>query len=517
MLPRGRATFPASPMPAIALAVGDLRNALAFAAIAALVALVSPRERKAVGVFSGVLLASLALRALAPLLPTMALPALGSVAGFLGLLLEGVAVVGLASIVLFDVLFRAVRVVVPRLLKELVGALATLGYALVLFSRFHVDVAGIVATSAVITAILGFSLQDTLTNVMGGLSIQIDRSIRIGDWVRVGGASGRVRELSWRHTAIETRDGDTVLLPNALLARSEVVVQGRREPRGDRDRRAVEFFVGDQTPPHDVFGAVLSALRRQPVPNVASDPAPEVLLGAYESSWVRYLVRYWLTDFQADVATDSLVRTRVYYALERAGIPFSIPSQNVLLGRLDPNWTAPKKAHDPGLKREAVEAAPIFRSLTEDERGTLARGLVFAPFAPGEAILVQGDAGDDLFLLASGSVEVRLSLDDGAARPVATLAAPSILGEMGLLTGEPRRASVLAASDVECWRLRKGDFESLVRSRPEIADEVSRVVAAREVELAAAREGLGEEARRRRVQEESGVLRLRIRQFFGLA
>lgn len=493
-----------------------LRLGAVFTIVALIVAIWVPPERKALGRLGVLYGASLLLRLVAVVFGELSMPSVLMAADFLALLLQGIAFLNLAMVILFATLVRAFRVVPPRILRDLTAALAYLGLVLFLFSTYHVDVTGIVATSAVVTAVIGFSLQDTLANVMGGLALQLDQSIRPGDWVRHGGTTGRVREITWRQTSLETRAGETVLIPNSVLAKSEVQILGLAGAERAQVRRSVLFYVGDQIQPQEVIEAVTEAFTRQPIPNVSGSPLPDVVVVAFESSWVSYGLRYWLNDFTVDEKTDSTVRTRIYYALERAGIPFSIPSQTVLLAKADPQWTAPRRSKDARARHAAIETTSIFRNLTADEKTRLAASLHYAPFAPGEAILLQGNQAHHLFVLTEGSVEVRISVDGAAPKPIARIDAPSFFGEMGLLTGEPRRATVIALTDVECWRVEKSILESLMAERPKIAEEISAVLAEREVELMSAREGLSEQAKKDRMADQKSSILSKIERFFGL-
>ena len=164
----------------------------------------------------------------------------------------------------------------------------------------------------------------------------------------------------------------------------------------------------------------------------------------------------------------------------------------------------------------ALRSVSLFRSLTPEELERLAGALSHAPFAPGEAIVVQGKDVHHLYVLTRGSAEVRVEVPGAPPRVVATLDAPNFFGEMGMLTGEPRRATVVALTEVECWRLEKEPFQGILTARPQIADEISAVLAVREVELAAAREGLSEEAQRLRLASTRSTLAGRIRAFFDL-
>ena len=98
-------------------------------------------------------------------------------------------------------------------------------------------------TSAVITAVIALALQDTLGNVIGGLALQTDESIQVDDWIKVGDVNGRVVDIRWRYTAIETRNGETVLIPNGVLLKGQVMVLGRRQGKPRQWRRWVYFQV----------------------------------------------------------------------------------------------------------------------------------------------------------------------------------------------------------------------------------------------------------------------------------
>jgi CRP-like cAMP-binding protein len=158
----------------------------------------------------------------------------------------------------------------------------------------------------------------------------------------------------------------------------------------------------------------------------------------------------------------------------------------------------------------------LFRTLTDEERRSLAERLRTAPFVRGEAMTRQGAEAHWLYLITKGDAEVRVSVDGKLSERIATLRAGDFFGEMGMMTGEPRSATVIASSDVECYRVDKDAFHDILRSRPEIAEDVSEVLARRRVELDAAREDLNEEAKRARMRDHQGALLHRIRNFFAL-
>jgi small-conductance mechanosensitive channel/CRP-like cAMP-binding protein len=494
-----------------------LRLALVFAGGALLIALFRKSERRHLFHLGLLYVLSLLLRCGAEILSRNDMPDTARNLDVVALAVQAVAFVYLAAVFLFGVLLPALRVNTPRILRDLAVALSCLAALLWVLSVRHVDVMGIVATSAVLTAVIGFSLQDTLANVMGGIALQLDGSVEVGDWVRFGEVSGIVREISWRHTSIETRNGDTLIVPNGVLMKNAILLEGKRADAPLQERRWVTFNVDYRTPPTAVVDTVTDALCREPIPQMSRDPLPEVILTDFKESWAQYAVRYWLTDIMRSDAVDSVVRTRVYFALKRAGITLSIPAQSVFVTEEDEARRKHREQKEGTARLEALTGVSIFAPLTPEERARLAQDLVFSPFAPKEAIVVQGSAVHHLYILTKGSAEVRVSVEGGPSRVVSTLSAPDFFGEMGMLTGAPRKATVIALTDVACWRVEKEKFQAILAARPAIADDISRIIASRDVELAAVREGLSEEAKRARLAHEHGSLLEKMQRFFGLS
>ena len=158
----------------------------------------------------------------------------------------------------------------------------------------------------------------------------------------------------------------------------------------------------------------------------------------------------------------------------------------------------------------------MFQALTDEERRALAGRLRVAPFVRGEAITRQGAEAHWLYLITRGDAEVRISVDGNLTEQVATLHQGGFFGEMGMMTGEPRSATVIALTDVECYRVDKEAFNDILKQRPEIAEDISEQLARRRVELDAAREDLNEEAMQARMRHHQGDFLNRIRHFFSL-
>lgn len=488
---------------------------------------------------AGILLVALAVRTLAPgerarlrfvlvllglhavLLPVAAHLRVHGSDGYVEVRLAGavfalVAAIQVLAACTFGVLVPRLGLRAPGILRDVLVAGASLIAFFVLASRAGLNLSGLIATSTVLTAVVGLSLQDTLGNVMAGLALQVDESVRVGEWLKVGDWTGRVTEIRWRSTSLETRNWETLVVPNSVLVRQPFLVLGRRQGQPELWRRWVYFNVDFRTPPTEVIAAVEAQLRAAPIPGVAAEPRPQCLLVDLFDSYGRYAARYWLADLSVDDPTDSVVRTRVFFALKRAGIALSIPAQAVFVTEESAARRQRKESDDLRRRMQALARVEMFTHFSDDDRRTLAARLHEAPFAAGEIVTRQGAQAHWLYLIREGEACVRVRGEGGQEREVARLLGGDFFGEMSLMTGAPRAATVVAISDVVCYRLDKQAFQHVLRQRPELAEQVADTLAHRTVALQAVKQELDDEGRRQQVADTRRDLLDKIRAFFGL-
>ena len=424
----------------------------------------------------------------------------------------GAVLIRLAGILLFRVLLPAVRVAPARIVEDLLTAAVTLAWGLVWLRMEGVDLASLVTTSAVITAVIAFSMQETLGNVLGGVVLQLDQSIRVGDWVKVDDVSGRVVEIRWRHTAIETRNRETVVVPNGWLVKNRFTVIGSRADPETRWRRWLHFDIDIACPPAAVCEALVKSVTDADVANVARDPEPTAVLMSVGNGYGRYALRYFLVDPQADDPTDSQVRAHALAALKRGAMALAVTREERLIIKDNEAHRAAEHAQDLERRKAALAGVALFAALSDAERDMLAQHIVYAPFLKGDTLTRQGAVAHWLYLIVAGQADVCFDTPVGRTQ-VGTILAGEVFGEMGMLTGEARRATVIARTNVECYRLDKAGFESVLRTRPDIAGELSRVLVARESELEWRKDAAAAAGRTPARHED---ILARIRGFFGL-
>ncbi len=434
------------------------------------------------------------------------------------LMLLSVSCFNASGVFVFDDLAPAFRLRLPSLARDLLLAGGYAIAAFILLAEGGVDPRGIIATSAVVTAALAFALQETLVNLLCGMVIQLEQSPSPGDFIRIPGIEeGRVHEIRWRKTTLETSEGNTIDVPNSTVMKGHVTILGRRAGKHRQYLRSITFNVPHDRPPDVVIAEVEQALRAEPPPHVSRNSHPICLVNDFKENHAVYLARYWLTDFANDLETDSAMRVRVYYALARMGVSLSIPGNAAIT--VQTHRELRQRGHDEETARRiaALKGVELFNPLKPEELSLLAERLRPAPFTRGEPLTRQGAAAEWLYILVRGDAEVRLHASDGAAQSVAHLKSGEVLGEMGLLTGEPRSATVVASTDVDCYRLDRESFADIVAKRPEIAEGISLILARRRVGLDAAREGLAAESQRLKLAQTQGAMLTRIRKFLAMA
>ena len=334
----------------------------------------------------------------------------------------------------------------------------------------------LLTTSAVGAVVVGFALQDTLGNAFAGLAIQSEKPFRVGAWIRVGEFEGRVTEVTWRATKLRTKAGNFVIVPNNIVAKeaitnySEPIVPTRLE---------VEVGASYLSTPGDVKKAILEAVAN--VPKALRTPPPDALLHSFDGSAITYRARFWIDDYELDEIVRDEVRTAIFYAFGRHGIEIPWPIE---VG-YEREWPEP----DPAAKqrqREAVLArVDLFERLTEEQRREVAAATSAQVFGHGEAIVRQGSEGQSMFVVCAGKVDVVLEPD---RRHVATIEAGGYFGEMSLLTGEPRTATVLSVGDTTVLELDAAVFRRLGSADPHAIEQVGIAAVARRLELARARD-----------------------------
>lgn len=340
----------------------------------------------------------------------------------------------------------------------------------ILKTQLKLDVTTMLGTSAVLSLVLGFALQDTLGNLFSGLSLQLESPFDVGDFIRVGEQEGRVVQIAWRSTRIETLRSEAITIPNSLIAKEKVTNYTRGGLPVAID---LEFGASYSAPPNFVKAEVMEALRESPL--TLNDPPPWVWVSNFGESSITYKARIYLSDYAAVPHLTDEVLGRLWYRFGRTGIEIPFP-QRVVHFRTDEQRKA-----DPDL--ELLSNHPLFKPFPVEEAVGLSRSALERKFGVGEEIVTEGRAGSSFYVVASGKLSVRVGTPP---REIATLERGGAFGEMSLLTGEPRSATVIAMEDCTLLEMGREVFARHLEAHPERLSQLATMIEERKAGLAAA-------------------------------
>jgi small-conductance mechanosensitive channel/CRP-like cAMP-binding protein len=411
----------------------------------------------------------------------------------------------LMSIAIFDwLLTRRLQTDAPRIVRDIVDILFTGLALLITLGAFGVEPSSLLTTSAVVTAVLGLSLQDTLGNLFSGLALQFQRPFNVGDWIQIdkeGMQIGQVLEINWRATRLTTGDSQELTVPNSLLARSVILNHSRFE----LVNRGVKITLPYELPTQRAHEVLLRAA--QEVDGILKQPAPKVLTQGFADLGICYDLRFYIADFSRRNSIEAAVRDRVWHVLARAGVAFA---------------TAPRAASEPAeltrisgrpARAAAIRKLDFLRDLPEQAIETLAAGSRTELYAPGEMVVRQGETGEELYLCLRGELQVLHQVDAGELHEVARLSAGGLFGEIAQLTGQARNASVRAATPCELLVVGKQAFVQVLTDNAELAERISERLAERRAELDALERATPEVTQANLAKHKTQFLQ-RIREFF---
>jgi small-conductance mechanosensitive channel/CRP-like cAMP-binding protein len=387
----------------------------------------------------------------------------------------------------------------PKILRDVLDAtLYVLATLIIVKNEFNIDLSSLVAGSAIASVVLGLALQDTLGNLFAGLSLQLERPFEVGDSVSVGTENGRVLQLGWRATRLETKRREVITLPNNQLAKQTVKNFSRKnEPVG------VDLFIGVsyEAPPNRVKEVVAETLAE--VPLILASPSYRTRTWAFEEMSIKYRIRFYVADYTRANRVKDEVLTRLWYRLRREDIEIPAAPRTMQLRAQADQVGFPVEA-----RLSLLGAVDLLSVLRAEEKEHLAKAMVPRFFGSGERIIEEGAAGQTFYVVASGTVSVTTRRGVEVTR----LARGQYFGEMSLLTGEPRSATVVAVEDAVLFELDRPGFGKLFAGHPGLATQLSTILAERRLQLeAVANANLPPSD-----HPEANRILARLRQIFGL-
>ncbi len=390
------------------------------------------------------------------------------------LLLSTALVVALVNRYVWDLYFeRRKQTPIPHFLREIVAlVIFVVALLFVLSFGYHAEreLKGVVATSGVAALILGLAGQNLLGGIIAGMSLQINRPYKVGDWLQVGDRFAEVMEINWRSTRLCTNDNIYLDIPNNEIVRTTIInLHYPTEVHAMRIRIGVDYNV----PPNRVKDALARAA--QSAKNVLPSPPVKVFLVEFGDHAVTYEIKYYMGNHARINETNDAVRTNVWYELKRQRINIPYPIRTLQLERRS---RPGPEGHEEA--RVILRGEPLFQCLSDGQIDNLVKQSELNHFGRGECVIEEGAEGDSMFILLRGAAEVSVS-KNGSTIPVATLRSGDCFGEMSLLTGEKRSATVRADGDCYVMEISKDTMAEVIRDSPECLKQLSELLAKRKM------------------------------------
>jgi small-conductance mechanosensitive channel/CRP-like cAMP-binding protein len=366
------------------------------------------------------------------------------------------------------------RARIPSFLPQTVAIIVTITMLFIALGVFYqVTVPSLLASSGLIAIVIGLALQDTLGNIFAGIGLQTGKAYRVGDWLSIDGKRAEVVEIHWRSTRLRNNDAFTFDIPNNQLAKATIV--NLYQPTRVHAMR-VGLTIAYNVAPNSVKQALLRAAVG--ATGVLAKPEPFAFLMDFGESGIYYELKFWIDDGARYPQIIDGVRTNVWYELNRQGIEFAFPVRVVEM------HTRTELNQEPIDATNLLLRQPLFSGMEAGELQELVQSAIHLRFGTGEKIIQQGKPGKSMYILAEGSAEVKVERNGETVR-VGRLGQGDCFGEISLLTGEPRTATVIAVTDCEVVKIEKSAMRELLVQHPRLAESLSETLATRRSALEA--------------------------------
>ena len=391
---------------------------------------------------------------------------------------------------------------IPKILGDL--AMVSVGAALTLTVIHHdlrINLIGIAATSAVLTAVIGLAGQATLKDIFAGIALQVDAPFQEGDWIDIGFAQGIVLSLRLMSTRLNTIDGAQIVIPNSRITADGMRRFKPQEPVGQHLEIALDY----DFPARQAIQLLKGIMDDHE--EVRLQPEPKAWVVRYSESGVIYRLQYWQNRLGslAEYELRSQIYEQIWYALTRVGqIP---PYPGIAIREHKPLGSQGGEGLSSRKHMTILANNELFKLLTASQLQTLAKETSALRFAPSEYVVRQGESGESLYLVAEGRLLVTITTSEGKRKTIHTLSEGEVFGEMAVFTGAPRTANIQCLDETLLLKVGREALLSLIQEDHLLLEQLSELMARREKEL----EQLSTESHESEAHQE---MRNKIKQLF---
>ncbi|HWA29956.1 MAG TPA: mechanosensitive ion channel family protein [Rhizomicrobium sp.] len=372
----------------------------------------------------------------------------------------------------------------PKLIQDIVTVfLVVVALTVALWWQEGLSLAGIAAGSIAIAAGIGVALQPDLQDIVSGIAINMEGSYSIGDWITVSSDQlekpiyGCISGSSWHSTYVTLEDGTRASVPNHLFTAN--VVLNHSHPIGAK-RLWVEIGFDARLPSDRVIDMLMGeAFKVVRQPGLSRTPDPDVVVDQITQDAIIYHVRFW---FFPNQTSPSRAKSLMLRALQEVVLQNELPLPVTQIEIAPPPNI--EDILEPREIREAIANTLLFHHVLSDaEQEELAGHSKPVELTKGSILMHQGDAAVSMFIVLEGAISIAINTPAGEQQEVAVSAAGDVVGEMSLMTGAPRTATVTALTRLRALEITREAIDGLLKKNPTLFERFSRVLAQRQLEI----------------------------------
>ncbi len=347
-----------------------------------------------------------------------------------------------------------------KFLFDLINAIIYItGALLILKYIYSLNLTPFLATSAVLTIIIGLAVQDTIGNFIAGISFHFDDSIKIGDWVEVEGNVGKIVDLTWRAVKIRTHDKRTIVIPNQNFTKKEFT-----NLSFDGAKTHFKIGVSYNSEPSNVVSTIKKALLS--IDGVSKNTEPEVFIDEFSDFSIVYRVAFGVKNFEKLKQIESKAKSKIFDYFKKEGIEIPYPIMNIYHKE-----KKEKELEDINISTNEIKKFPIIKEFPDDLIKKILKYFKRQIYEKNDVIIFEGEANQDLYLILDGKVSVFKN-----KKKISEVEKGDIFGEISLFLDEPRSATCIAEEKTVVLKIKGEKIKEILKENIRAKEELEKIV-----------------------------------------
>ncbi len=401
-----------------------------------------------------------------------------------------------ASIIISKVARRTLLARLNRGLQEVIAVslqyiCIILGIIIVLQGA-GINLSSLTVIAGVLGIGIGLGLQNLASNFFSGLILLFEQTIKVGDYIELGQLKGTIEKITIRSTIVRTEDNVFVIVPNQKFMDNDTI---NWSYGGKTCRIHVPITVDYNTDLLDLTEALFAAARSEP--RVLNEPAPDVWFDSFGESGLNFQLLIWIDEPDDNEVIRSSLNFRIAHELKRRNIKVPFAQRDIWIRNLQDlpkfavsdtasNHTNPPQDNLPSVSnsftltnyslRELLQRTPYFENCSDAELVAIISSGYRNEYSADEIIVREGDPSESFYMILSGEVAV---YSEKTGQQIAVLKEGDFFGEISLLLGTPRTASVRTMTDCILFVVDRKQLQRLLAEYKGLGEQIAQKLSER--------------------------------------